>query len=1046
MSLSVKYSEVVGDSPVGCVERFLALNEEPDVQIAIYQKLLYKNGEGDRDAFAVLEELKKHDFPKAMKDAMAIEQQRYNVAKANAIYQDYLYQKVLDKVVTARKRDTREPILQDNLLFDPQGRLVYELRLDEAEQEEVLKKIEAALGKPVVDVIRDRGQVKAGLNEVLGGRTPTKTTLCSIDLSSAPEQAPAKGADVYKALQEQYRLKYGPLNKIPSEQRGSIVASFEETYAHMCLMAKTYEGLAITYEKDGHKQPIHADVWQQIQRDAAQKLQIEVANVYNKALEKATDKKTKVVDVEKLNKSLAKARTGLAATAKEALMEGVVGHLKAEGLGRNDVLRYVQGLCSKMDKHTATQRTATGYDYFHTSDYLQQGMLISGTQQTAHEKPEFLKDSEDQAAYRRVAYTYRDEHGELNPTSAMSARVPSPALVFHKIPTVDDKGEPTLRSMTDKEIKDDLVQKYGFLHDQMRDMRGGKDGPVVEHLFTSFHTALFEFAGDRNNKQRASALYMMQAMHEFNAQHSLSALQAQVQALKDRVPVPQEEEAAWDKEYARLEKAIASAEQNRYNFLYVQNIGTNRHTQDLGYRVDKSFLNVTASVEMDDITLSTEMAMLHTLQENSAFLSPEIRQDVVALNKKILDNYNHYLERKPREEYFAASDEGLGTIAEIREFKDKLKNQLPTELDEKTEDLPTVASNALARMIATNQHWDSRYGQLAQALSMYIEQASTGGCKSGNERNQDVMLRYSLLKSIDERVQHGGRAKLKPHEEAIYEQLTQYANGNSADPDKLRAAIAVGVSKCNLHGGAASISRDDQGGAAKVSSFSYVQNIKNPLAKGIASFFVGLASLAAGAVGLALTCTGVLAPLGIPLMKKAKNFAVDQLIDTNNAADREMNLDATGASKTQAHKGQDKLTRKAALKVLGKDPLFDEKKGGQPISWWAGEKGLFEKGKVAKLEKEEFKQRLKEQRKHPAVVREEGVHGEEQQHPGEDFNGSARTMVRDLSVDRAKVGKGAVVHQIPRRADDTEHDVGVGVRSEPTPTDSTPVVRTDLTL
>ncbi|MBN9229009.1 MULTISPECIES: hypothetical protein [Legionella] len=1042
MSLSVKYSEVVGDSPVGCVERFLALNEEPDVQIAIYQKLLYKNGEGDRDAFAVLEELKKHDFPKAMKDAMAIEQQRYNVAKANAIYQDYLYQKVLDKVVTARKRDTREPILQDNLLFDPQGRLVYELRLDEAEQEEVLKKIEAALGKPVADV-RDRGQVKAGLNEVLGGRTPTKTTLCSIDLSSAPEQAPAKGADVYKALQEQYRLKYGLLNKIPSEQRGSIVASFEEAYAHMSLMAKTYEGLAIRYNTDAQKNVvISADAWQQIQNNAAQKLQREVAKVYNDAVTKATDKKTKVVDVEKLNKSLAKARTGLAATAKEALMEGVVGHLKAEGLGRNDVLRYVQGLCSKMDKHTATKRTATGYDYFHTSDYLQQGMLISGTQQTAHEKPEFLKDSEDQAAYRRVAYTYRDEHGELNPTSAMSARVPSPALVFHKIPTADDKGKPTLRSMTDKEIKDDLVQKYGFLHDQMRDMRGGKDGPVVEHLFTSFHSAAFEFVGDRNNKQRASALYMMRAMHEFNAQHSLSALQAQVKALKERVPVPHEEEAAWDKEYARLEKAIASAEQHRYNFLYVQNIGTNRHTRDLGYRVDRSFLDVTGSVEMDDITLSTEMAMLHTLQENSAFLSPEIRQDVVALNKKILNNYNHYLDREPREEYFAASDEGLGTIAEIREFKDKLKSQLPTELDEKTEDLPTVASNALARIIATNQHWDSRYGQLAQALSMYIEQASTGGCKSGNERNQDVMLRYSLLKSIDERVQHGGRAKLKPHEEAIYEQLTQYANGNSADPDKLRAAIAVGVSKCNLHGGAASISRDDQGGAAKVSSFSYVQNIKNPLAKGIASFFVGLASLAAGAVGLALTCTAVLAPLGIPLMKKAKNFAVDQLIDTNNAADREMNLDATGASKTQAHKGQDKLTRKAALKVLGKDPLFDEKKGGQPISWWAGEKGLFEKGKVAKLEKEEFKQRLKEQRKHQGAVREEGIRRDEPQHPGEDFGVGSPGVLRDgLRFTHAGSVEEPKKKTVVSPMGNLDSGVDVGVHSDPTSTDPSVVRR-----
>ena len=51
----------------------------------------------------------------------------------------------------------------------------------------------------------------------------------------------------------------------------------------------------------------------------------------------------------------------------------------------------------------------------------------------------------------------------------------------------------------------------------------------------------------------------------------------------------------------------------------------------------------------------------------------------------------------------------------------------------------------------------------------------------------------------------------------------------------------------------------------------------------------------------------------------------NQLFDTNNAADREMHLDATGASKTQAHKGQDDKTRDAVLEVLGNDTLFKDK-------------------------------------------------------------------------------------------------------------------------
>ncbi|MCW8399111.1 hypothetical protein OQJ26_09935 [Legionella sp. PATHC038] len=934
MALSEDYKNFVDGSKgevnvESCQKNFLDL-KVLDVQMAIYQKLLYKAGEGDRDAIAILEKLEKNNFPKEIQVGIAIEKQRYNVAKANAIYQEYLYQKVLEKIV--KERQDQAVVLQDNLLFDPQGRLVYELTLTEAEQKQVLEKIENTLDLPKVEDRENRAgiQIKEGLKAVLGGRTPKDTTLCSIDLTSGiPNkdkddkiytEPPKQGKDVYTQLQVRYKEKYGDnsLENIPSHQRASIVASFEETYAHMCLMAGTYERLSIPFGNDRSK--ISPEDWQTIRHSAAEKLQDEVAKVYQEAVSKATDKKTGVVDVENLNQRLAKARTKLAAAAKKELIEGVVVNLKQKvdpldpTKGRAEILRYMQKLSSEMDKHSATEKTATGYDYFHTSDYLQQGMLITGTEQTAHEKTTFSteSESEDQAAFRRVSYTYRDNDGALQPTSAMSARVPSPALVFHE--------------MSADKIREDLVKKFGFFHDQMRAMRGGKEGPAVESLFTSFHSPLFELIGDRSNRQRTSALYMIQAMHEFNA----------------------------------------TRENN--NFLYVQNIGTNRHTQDLGYRVDRSFLDVTGSVELDDITLSAEMAMLHTLQENSAFLSPEIKQQVAGINETVLENYNYFLQQDPRPKYFAESDAGLALIHDIRVLKEKLKGEIVQQNTfEKTEDLPTLASNALARMFVTNQHWDIRYGQLAQALSMYMEWASTGGCKSGNERNQDVMLRFALLKSIHERVEHAGNTDaLQDHEKEIYEQLTQYANGQAADPDALRSAIAVSVSKCNLHGGAAAISREDQGGAAKVSSFSYVQDIKSTFLRTGAQLFIGVLGLATFPLLL------------IPAWKKLLQSA----FDTNNAADREMHLDATGASKTQAHKGQDELTRKAVLEALEADPLFEGK--GELTR---KEKDLFKKGKMKQLEETEETKLKQESAKQPVLLKEDsaGV---------KDDNGSLRNLRR----------------------------------------------------
>lgn len=977
MALSKILKDLIAAGEGHYQEKFRQIGRD-DVKIAIYQKLLFKAGETPegsdaRKALAILNEPAfLNSLSEEVQNGIKIEQQRYATANANAIYQEYLTQKVLEKVTKGK-----DPVeLQNGLMFEPQGRLVYELTLTIEEQEEVLKKIEGSLS---IESIERRLpiDIKQGLKQVLGGRTPTDTTLCSIDLSGP--RLPEKGAQVYKKLQEEYKKIYGG-QRVPRHQRASIVASFEETYAHMCLMAGTFERRSITY---GDKNTISKKDWQDIRHKAALKLQDEVAKAYKKAVKNATDSNGKV-DVDKLNKNLAKERVRLAQSAKKILIEGVVAHLKTNGADRAVILEYMQKLSSSLDKHNFTAKTATGFDYFYTSNYLQQGMLITGTQHTAHEKPSFIPGQvvEDQAAFRRVTYTYRDKEGALHPTTAVSARMPSPALVFHP-------------AMSAQDIKDDLVKKFGFLHEQMRAMRGGKDGPVVENLFTSFHSEVFEAIGDNNNKQRASALYMIQAMHDFNTpwairvkkleerleklfeekppgleeqldisdislEEKLTAFKTQLDQLEETRSLTEEEEQykkKLDNLGIELENAKKQAQKQaqehppKNNFLYVQNIGTNRHTRDLGYRDDRSI--VTGSVELDDITLSAEMAMLYTLQENSAYLSQEVKDEITNINARVLEHYHTFLNDEQRPTYFAESEAGKQLITEIRAFKEKLKDELAHQ--EEDQDLPSLASNALVRMIATNQHWDVRYGQLSQALSMYIEWASTGGCKSGNERNQDVMLRFALLKSIHERVEHAGNTDgLQAHERAIYDQMKAYAKGQTADPDNLRAAIAVSVSKCNLHGGLAAMSREDQGGPAKVSSFSFVQDIKNPFLRWTARIGLGVFALATAPLLL------------IPAVRK---FYISQLIDTNNAADREMNLDATGASKTQAHKGQDKRTREVILEVLKEDEFFNKKKGGTELT--SEEKAGFKKtkgfheGYELSVKKEEDKKKVDKGLGHP---------------------------------------------------------------------------------
>ncbi len=862
MSVKSLYQELIRKSTLEEYQTVFS-KARNDIKIALFQKLLYQAGENKPEAKKALESIlsiKESTFYDSLepelKKLMAIEQQRYNVAKANALYQDFLYQKALENAA----------LTPDNLLFDPQGRLVYQLTLNEQQQNEVLQNIETSLGIQQANTARNYNEIKSRLKDLLGGRTPTDTTLCSIDLSG--QEPPTKNSNAYTTIRTAYKNRYGDINNIPDHKRTSIVASFEETYAHMILMANTYEYRSRNFDPEGIGVRINPQAWKSIHQNAAFTIQDKAAEIYKEAIKKAT--KNGEIDTKKVNAVLGEKRKFLADFAKETIIKEMIKQLKAppQNYNREQILGYMQNLCQRLDKHhTFTEHTATGFDYFYTSDYLQQGMLITKTKDTAHGKPSFKENGEeDQAAFRRVTYTYRDKEGNLLPTNKVSARIPSPALVFNE-------------HMSDEDIRKDLHGKYGFLHNEMRAMRGGKHGPVVENLFTSFHGNLFESIPPEstNNRQRTTALRMMEAMHEFNAKQFKN-----------------------------------NAENN--DFLYVQNIGTNRHTVALGYRVDR---DLGGSVELDDITLSAEIAMLYSLQENSAYLSDKVKDQLDNINKEVLIHYKAFLDRDPRETYFAESDEGLSLIKNIRDFKQSLSNQLKNEeLD--ADDLPSLTSNALAKMLASNQHWDPRYGQLAQALSMYAEWASTGGCKSGNERNQDVMARFALLTSIHERVEHDGNMNyLQEHEKEIYRQLHAYAKGETPDPDQLRAAISVSVAECNMHGGVSHISREDQGGAAKINSFSFLQNIKNP-------YIYWAANITIAVVGTLFGIAAALTLIGIPIAKKIFNELQSNLIDTNNAADREMNLNSASASKTQAHKNQDKRTREVIKEVLNDDPLFKD--------------------------------------------------------------------------------------------------------------------------
>lgn len=330
----------------------------------------------------------------------------------------------------------------------------------------------------------------------------------------------------------------------------------------------------------------------------------------------------------------------------------------------------------------------------------------------------------------------------------------------------------------------DVALKLAYIRDSYGLEKSLEATELPRAYIYNSYTAINHFIGDLGgNLQTQSAIHILHGAHQYNAMQLLKAK-----------PV----------------------------FCFVQNISVNGFGDSLGY--------TNANPLKKESTLMTELAVLHTIFPT---LSDADKDQVV----EIINLYTSYLGKDVvRQPYFSASLEGKLAIQKIQSLKQSWR--IPSSVEE----IEDPVKACLKNLMAHDLHCQHEFSKLFQALSVYAEQASIGGCKSGNERTQAINGRVVVLERI---LNHESFAS---DELEVQKQLANLASGKDTRTaaKNLKRAIDYHYNKRGLQAASSLVSLLDQGAAAKVEGSSELINLSTNQAEESSTIMTNLHQSHAG--------------------------------------------------------------------------------------------------------------------------------------------------------------------------------------------------------
>lgn len=309
---------------------------------------------------------------------------------------------------------------------------------------------------------------------------------------------------------------------------------------------------------------------------------------------------------------------------------------------------------------------------------------------------------------------------------------------------------PVKKGLSEQEYIDDTVVKINKL---VADYHLNK--PFTYNLFTAMQHRFDDLYS--NNKQTLSARHIILGAHTYNRQ---------------------------------VHNKFST------NYCLIQAISVNGFGRALGYHRFGFGVNLP-----NEATLLAEMSLCYNMGQKNIinrykdFLEPK---DSKGFFEKIFDYF--------KSPYFVTSIQGQDLRKQIAKQKTEWQGRREVNRDDNTD----LVCTSLQKIMAYNLHFSHDYAKLIQALSIFLEDESILGCKSGNERTPIIMEREQLLKQIN-----------IPSD--LIDAFVKVAHArNKSETIKALNNLKITVNKYyndeNLYGASALIPLVDQGAGHKISA------------------------------------------------------------------------------------------------------------------------------------------------------------------------------------------------------------------------------------
>ncbi|MFA6302515.1 MAG: hypothetical protein WC627_05205 [Legionella sp.] len=752
--------------------------------------------------------------------------------------------------------------LEDTTMINPEARAKAQVAYLQAISEAAQKKYEADKAflpldpqERVLIEVELSQQQRKDFEESLGHPIQTKTTV-SWDVQGA--------ADAYHESLKEHLTKDQDaiIEAYKLLPKGRIISLQQETYFHAHLIGRMVDA---AYKKSGKNELNWEANCQKGLDNALLKLNEKVTKLHAKALAKAYSSATPFfgsLNEEKfkaaLNKELDAARKKLLPEIAKTVRKEL---LRATGKSLDkDIVKY-------LSKQLAEETTATTNDIVHIDKGTGLISFIGSSEHTAHDQQLGGKNQADRMIYSH----YVNQKGTV---SALSERqhVRVPSLAIKKLHKITEK----LLDKNDKSkiITDNIAEKIAALDpkNKLTDIEITQIGNEFQQMTTLMQDITQKLVTNKSSdaeqteNPRRAATIKLRTEENLNKdlirqqafdQLAVSDAEDKIRYLQEKYTLGGNQRQVNDKNppnafvynlYTTLNKnnptglidegnnkqtqsavfILRGAHQyNRNNpgksLCLVQNMSVNGWGHELS-------LNDSNPEVVNEAALMTQMATLHTIYDMLNFNN----QSVV---RKLFNEYEGFLTSQNSSFYSYQCNN------EPNQFIDRMKlirkgidadihfvnTSVLTDVTEHRKAFIDNSKRALAVLFKNEADSHHKNGFTYQALSVFVEKASIGGCKSANERTQAINGRVAILDFVSlskatrdvflsRNIFLKQAEKLKQLSDALESAMEK---GNCKDIttnlDKLYESL-------NLEGYQALVSFVDQGGHAKLGTKSWIHN------------------------------------------------------------------------------------------------------------------------------------------------------------------------------------------------------------------------------